>query len=149
MDELEDIDTPDALVRAVRERLGVRSVVAADIEEGLMHVRATSCDPSLGPGPVWGGGSIPVELTITKHLLGLDVPLIIEEVHSHPLVRQTPSLGTFGIASYLGMRVPLPGCTRTIFAFHIHKRRWSQSDIDLVEAAARRSAELGPSRQAR
>ena len=140
MDQFETCRSQNALVAALREALGIQSVLSSRrVGEQLTVLAADHASPAFGEGLAF----LPLGETICRHTLEIGQTLVIPDVHAHPLVNRSPALVRLGAGAYLGTPLPSEGAPdRTLCAIHIHRRDWTGAEVALIETAAARCRAL-------
>jgi PAS domain S-box-containing protein len=127
-------ETTDRYPRLISRHLGVPiAMVSAIYEDRQLYESAVGL-----PEPLAEAGEVPITGSVCKHVVRRSRPLAIEDLRTHPLVEDNPSVDEFGVVAYLG--VPLT--TReghvlgTVCAFDMEARSWSEEDVEFMEAMA-------------
>ena len=82
---------------------------------------------------------MPIDYSICLHATEMDFPLVVDDAHSHPLLRNNRMVAEYSVAAYLGAPIHLPGSGKaagTICAMHRKPRRWSAEETRRVIDAA-------------
>ncbi|SLN45493.1 GAF domain protein [Aquimixticola soesokkakensis] len=143
MIRLAGVTTADDILRVARDQLRCADVLLTRVEEPTQIILARA-NPQ--------GALIPesIDYSICQHVKAMDFPLVVDDALSHPLVRLNRSVVECGLLSYIGAPVHfsrdgLP--SGAVCAYEHRPRRWSDTDISMIVAAAGQLDQLFAARQ--
>ncbi len=131
-----DPHNPDlqALIDNIREKIAADAVLVSEINEvrhQIVYSASNPHSPELGP-------TMMLEESICRHVVGMNFPLVIDDVQSHPLLRENPMVRSKAVGAYAGY--PIRGAQDQVLAVscglwdRIH--HWTDQEQALLSNAA-------------
>jgi len=86
------------------------------------------------PESVASSRELPLSHSFCQHVVTSEAPLIIEDVRSHPLVRENLAISEFGVVAYAGipLRTKDGQILGSFCAIDTQPRRWTEQEIALL-----------------
>jgi len=139
-DTFDHIRSLDELVRQVQVALRSSGTLITQITPTSQVILANSGLDL--PGEY--ASSTPLHVSICRHAVAMDFPLVIDNARNHPLLQANPVIPEFGLGAYLGapIHVQEGKAMGALCALEFHERRWTSDDIRLILAGARAADRL-------
>lgn len=131
----------DRLARLAARSLRVPIALVSFVDDQ----RQIFCGATGLPEPVATARQTPLSYSFCQHVVVQEVPLIVEDVREHPLMRDNLSIPEFGVVAYAG--IPLRTNDGQILgsfcALDLQPRHWTPDDVaTLTDFAAATVAEI-------
>jgi len=130
----------DRITEQVVQRLGAPLALLSIVDTDRQFFKS-----AVGLTEPWASTrQTPLSHSFCKYVVQNGAPLQIDDVATHPIGRESPSIEQMGIVSYLGVPVEVDGViVGSLCAIDQCRRDWKASDVDALAAlAASVSAEI-------